>query len=286
MATMTFHTAMNMDTIVQWSAYVDEEASSMTRFIIYDGFHSAAYFGYGLDWLNDDGSVDITSGVFTGYKSYENGRLTAEYDGISVSAVLTEQFIVNDQLPAFFELALSGNDTVGGSGKADLLRGFAGRDIVMGGLGPDELYGGADRDHVFGHRGRDELSGEKGDDTLDGGSKADLLIGGEGGDLLTGGAQADRFTFLSIGDSRAGRPDTITDFSSDQRDKIDLSAIDLQKDIPGDQAFQFIGSDPFSRPGQLRFEDGLLEGDTNGDGIADFAIVVDVEALTRPDLIL
>lgn len=286
MAMMTFHTAMNMDTAVQWSALVDESASNLTRFVIYDGFHSAAFFGYGLTWDTSDGAIDIQSGTFTSYKGYENGRLTAEYDGLAVSAALTEELLVTDGLPAFFELALSGNDTITGSGKADLLRGFDGKDFVMGGLGPDELHGGAGRDRVFGHKGRDDLYGEGGDDTLDADGKSDTLTGGEGADLVAGGAQPDRFVFLSAGDSRAGRQDTITDFSSDQRDRIDLSAIDASTDIDEDQTFRFIGDDAFSRAGQVRFEDGLLEGDIDGDGTADFAIAVDVEALSKSDLIL
>jgi serralysin len=96
--------------------------------------------------------------------------------------------------------------------------------------------------------------------------------------MLTGGLGTDTFVFASIGDSGvgAGHRDIITDFVSGT-DKIDFSGIDANTNTVGNQAFQLIGSAGFSNvAGQLRFfsEAGstLVEGDVNGDGVADFQL--------------
>jgi serralysin len=52
-------------------------------------------------------------------------------------------------------------------------------------------------------------------------------------------------------------------------DWIDLSAIDANTAISGNQAFDFIGSDAFTAAGQLRLSNGILYADTNGDKAAD-----------------
>ena len=72
-----------------------------------------------------------------------------------------------------------------------------------------------------------------------GGIGNDTLAGGGGADTLTGGAGANRFVF-SVAD--LGSSDEITDFSHAHGDKIDLSAIDANSGVAGDQAFSFIGT--------------------------------------------
>ncbi|HYW17670.1 MAG TPA: calcium-binding protein [Allosphingosinicella sp.] len=117
-----------------------------------------------------------------------------------------------------------------------------------------------------------------GRDVLDGGEGDDLIDGGGGADLLTGGAGADVFHFDS-GDSGLGSgADRIADFLSGT-DRIDLSAIDADTILAGGQAFAFIGGAAFGGvAGQLRFAfdgaDTWIEGDTDGDGGADFQIVL------------
>jgi Ca2+-binding RTX toxin-like protein len=118
-----------------------------------------------------------------------------------------------------------------------------------------------------------------GDDTLVGGSGADMLYGGAGADTLTGGAGNDTFGYTIAGSSRPGARDTITDFATG--DRIDLSAIDASTTVAGNNAFAFIGSAAFSAAGQLRATDTgggnwLVEGDVDGDGVADLAILVHV----------
>ncbi|HEY7384825.1 MAG TPA: matrixin, partial [Beijerinckiaceae bacterium] len=76
-------------------------------------------------------------------------------------------------------------------------------------------------------------------------------------------------------------------FSRSQRDKIDLRTIDADTDgTAGNQAFRFIGGAAFSGvDGQLRFSGGLLQGDTNGDRVADFEVRI-VGALVAGDVLL
>ena len=151
-------------------------------------------------------------------------------------------------------LSLTGTADLNGTGNAlaNRLAGNAGVNILDGGEGNDSLYGLA------------------GDDSLIGGAGADLLDGGLGADSLEGGLGADRFVFSSA-DGANG--DVIVDFSALEGDKLDLRLIDANAGLAGDQAFVFIGSTGFgSVAGELRFAAGVLEGDLDGNGGADFQI--------------
>jgi Ca2+-binding RTX toxin-like protein len=99
--------------------------------------------------------------------------------------------------------------------------------------------------------------------------------------MLYGGTGADTFVFRSIRDSGPTSDDCdfVMDFSTRQKDKIDLSAIDANLSRTGNQAFSFIGANDFSgRAGELRYDKletfTVVEGDVNGDGAADFSITL------------
>ena len=141
--------------------------------------------------------------------------------------------------------------------------------------GGDTLTGNVLVNTISGNNGNDTLSGDLGNDILLGGNGRDLLTGGEGSDQLSGGRGKDRFIYTSIADSRASTVtrETISDFRDG--DKIDLSAIDANATIDGNQAFAFIKKQAFTGvSGQLRFSNGLLEADINGDRETDFAIAL------------
>ncbi len=132
----------------------------------------------------------------------------------------------------------TGNDLIRGSDGNDLISSVQGSDTLYGNSGNDSLLGGIGQDHLFGGSGDDQLMGDGGQDRLRGGggadmlygeagadhlfgdAGADLLNGGNGNDILTGGFGADTFVF-----SDGFGHDTITDFSSGDNEKIDLSHV-------------------------------------------------------------
>lgn len=149
------------------------------------------------------------------------------------------------------------------------------RGLAAGEAGDDTLIGGAGVDVFSGGDGSDQLSGGKLNDMLSGDGGSDTLAGGHGQDQLVGGGGEDLFVFAGAADSRAGTADLILDL--EDGDLIDLSAIDADRPAGGDQAFVLVGA--FSRhAGELTLsydagtDTSLLEGDTNGDGLAEFQI--------------
>ncbi len=165
---------------------------------------------------------------------------------------------------------------------ADQLTGSRDRDVLLGYSGPDSL---------FGRGGRDLLDGGRGADILRGGDAADVLIGGEGRDRQFGGDGADIFRFRAVSDSPAGavHRDVIGDFTHGS-DHLDLRRVDADANEPGRQSFTYIGSAAFTdTPGELRYSRSsqIVSGDTDGDGEADFQIVLTGgPVLSHHDLLL
>ena len=199
---------------------------------------------------------------------------------------------------------------------ASVVEGGDGTDVVLGSNGADVLYGGDGDDSgiinfaglefmtagLYGGKGDDYLDGGRGDDLLDGGTAADKLIGGDGNDTLIGGLGkdrliggdgADKFVLSGKLDSVKGiGRDVIKDFSHAEFDKIDVSLIDANEKLVGDQKFKYIGDNAFTHHrGELHeiqlANKTLVEGDTNGDGKADFQIEVTGHLhLVKADFIL
>ncbi len=122
--------------------------------------------------------------------------------------------------------------------------------------------------------------GGAGADTFIGGAGVDLFVGGLSADRLTGGGGNDVFAYRNTAQSTAagGGIDRILDFTVG--DLIDLATIDANTLIAGNDAFAFIGAAAFSGAGQLRTTFDVLnnywlvEGDTDGNGVADLTIQV------------
>jgi Ca2+-binding RTX toxin-like protein len=183
-------------------------------------------------------------------------------------------------------LVLTGAANITGSGNAldNMLTGNSGNNLLRAAAGNDTVSGAA---------GNDEMQGSTGDDALKGGAGVDLLNGGAGADRLTGGTEADTFFYRYASESTvatAGR-DTIYDMLTGT-DLIDLATIDANTTLAGNQAFSFIDTAAFSSTaGELRVGVSgtalLVEGDLNGNGTADFAILVRGSAtLAETDFIL
>ncbi|TAN46411.1 MAG: type I secretion C-terminal target domain-containing protein, partial [Methylococcaceae bacterium] len=126
------------------------------------------------------------------------------------------------------------------------------------------------------YQGDDALTGSSGNDTLDAGTGNDTLSGGPGKDMLTGGPGADRFDVNAVAETgtTVAAWDVIADFNAGQGDKIDLSTLDANVAVAGNQAFSFINGNAFSTAGQLRFDAAthVLYGSNDSDGAAEFAI--------------
>lgn len=171
----------------------------------------------------------------------------------------------------------SGNDRLyGGDGK-DKLEGGTGADLLKGDDGNDTLRGGSGGDRLYGASGHDRLEGGRGDDELFGGTGKDTLDGGIGEDMLKGAAGADTFAFATTGQADG---DVIIDFEHAEGDRINLRKIDANTGLGGDQAFNLIDSAGFSETAQelrswIKKGNTYIAGDTDGDGVADFRIMLE-----------
>jgi serralysin len=221
--------------------------------------------------------------------------------------------------------SIGGDDTLQGGAGNDSLWGGDGWDRLEGGAGADQLDGEAGFDYarymgaasgvtvslaspavntgdaagdtfasiegLVGSDFNDVLIGDAAGNALWGIGGNDILRGGAGSDSLWGGDGSDTFDFDAGTDSAVGAEDTIGDFVRGG-DRIDLSTIDANSNLAGDQAFTFLISTP-PRPsaGDLRYGvvDGIttVYGDVNGDGTADFQIkLLGAYPLSSADFIL
>jgi Ca2+-binding RTX toxin-like protein len=157
--------------------------------------------------------------------------------------------------------------------------------MLTGNSGANILYGGDGNDKLYGKDGADVLKGEVGNDWLEGGTGRDRFYGGTG---------ADDFVFREgdFAGLTSSTADQIHDFSQADGDRVRLNLIDANSGVAGDQGFAFIGSGAFSHTaGELRYQqisgNTYVQGDTDGDGQADFWIRLDgLHALASGDFVL
>ena len=216
--------------------------------------------GAGDDFMRGGGGHDVLDGGA--------GVDTADYQDKSQSVAVSLN--INNAVTVYVggvaEDTLSNVENVNGGSAGDTLTGDTKDNTFYG-------YGGADS--LSGGLGKDLLVGGDGADSLNGGDGADTLVGGAGADLLTGGTGVDTFRFLALSDSTPAAMDRITDYVAGE--VIDLSALDANSQLAGDQAFKLVSS--FSHAaGQLMlsYADGVTTvlADVNGDAVADFAFQI------------
>ncbi|MEZ5776087.1 MAG: calcium-binding protein [Hyphomicrobiaceae bacterium] len=220
----------------------------------------------GNDTLNG-GTGDDTMAGGLGDDTYivdSAGDVVTENSGEGTDTVIS---MVSYALGADVEnLRIYGSaKTATGNALDNAITGNSGANIINGGDGLDSLSGGA---------GSDRLNGGTGDDYLNGGAGRDFLTGGSGGDT---------FDFDAVSHiGKNGTRDVITDFQHNL-DTIDLSSIDAKTGVGGNNAFKWIGGQGFHGvKGELHYvkinlpgtasDKTIIEGDTNGDGKADFQI--------------
>ncbi|MBL8037373.1 calcium-binding protein [Nitrospira sp. CMX1] len=270
--------------------------------------------GAGNDTLNGRGGNDwLIGGTGNDILNGGTGIDTADYSSRSIHGIgyvgATAAVTVNLNITGSQNTGGSGfdtlssienvsgtnfNDTLIGNGASNVLAGLGGHDTLDGRAGNDRLEGGDGNDILTGGDGNDTLNGGNGNDTIFGNSGNDRLTGGAGADSLTSGVGSNVFVYTAVSDSPAGGGrDTIQDFVA-SFDDIDLRGVDADATQAGNQAFTFIGSNPFSNffgiynPGELRFANGVLQGNTDFDGAAEFEIAFanGGSTLTINDLLL
>jgi parallel beta-helix repeat protein len=121
--------------------------------------------------------------------------------------------------------------------------------LIQGTTSGERIDGTAGADNILAGDGADRLFGSAADDILRGQGGDDLLVGGEGADILTGGAGRDQFRFVTLtGSAPGGDRDSLVAgdgamafeaAGSALGDLIDLSRIDAQQGVQGNQAFGF-----------------------------------------------
>ncbi|MFZ2159186.1 MAG: calcium-binding protein [Bradyrhizobium sp.] len=268
--------------------------------------------GAGNDWLDGGDGDDVLHGgtgadILSGGDGFD---IAAYYDATAgVSIDLTRSSLTwtgeaqGDVLSSIEEVDLTefadifrgnanDNFVFGGSGD-DQISGLAGNDTLNGGYGNDSLFGGDGNDVVYGdsgwrHGGDDYLQGNAGDDILFGGAGNDRMVGGTGNDILIGGGGsdylvgnegADIFRFAAVTESQhrlswdPQQADQIVDFTQGQ-DRIDLSLIDANVSLEGDQSFTFL-ADPAHYTGDWS---GLVWQTTDSrTGIATLNVSIDAD---------
>jgi len=157
-----------------------------------------------------------------------NEKDTLEGQNDQFWSIVNGQYVLSPDQPDTF-YAYDGNDIVTARDTNDTIYGYGGNDLLQGNGGNDSIYG---------HSGDDTLKGGGGSDYLSGGSGNDTLIGGTGSDSLRGGSGADIFDYNAVNESPEGSGrDKILDFSWQEGDKIDLSGVDANVFMAGNQAF-------------------------------------------------
>ena len=209
------------------------------------------------------------TGDFSSFKFVDNNNHNFVLSNITIPYQNLDAY---KDLNSFVNGVMVGNDVINGTPNNDVVKGFNGNDTLNGLSGNDNLNGGPGADNLIGGLG------------------LDTLIGGTGKDTLTGGVGNDIFDFNAYNEMGLGTTrDVITDFTRGQ-DKIDLSTIDPNSTLAGNQAFKFISlATAFNSPGQIHYKAGIISINTDTDTAAEYEIQLTGVApatLTATDFVL
>lgn len=263
-----------------------------------------------IDGGSGDDSIRGSTGLDTVIGGAGRDTLAFEFFG-PVIANVANQFVVIESTDRPSGTLISGIEVLELSTGADIAVNWIGGPEIRGGAGNDWIAdyasvnnsaGRGNNDIMLGESGDDALYGLEGDDRLDGGSGKDMLFGGIGADTLVGGEGSD---YIALGANPAGSAgdgaadvvvytdrldtwdrttptlrgaDAIAQFETGI-DRIDLSAVDANTLVAGDQAFT-IGALTAGQAGRLQILSPTgatwtaLLADVDGDGAADMTIFV------------
>lgn len=245
--------------------------------------------GRGKDTLNGDNGADILYGqrgtdTLKGGAGEDKLYGGADNDSLDGGAGVDslyggrgdDTYIVDVVGDLLYEYQMGGKDTVESAVTWTLGDFFEHLELT----GSTAIDGNGNRadNKITGNSGANKLLGLDGNDTLSGGAGADTLTGGRGNDRMSGGAGADTFilTADSIGEGLREK-DRISDFSVSDGDRLNLTAIDANTTIDGDQAFVAVAKfNGVAGEMALSYKGGTttLQLDVNGDGKADYTLKI------------
>ena len=187
----------------------------------------------------------------------------------------------------------TGANTLNGSSAVDAIFGAEGNDVIHGGGGHDNrdnfiffdpaeypdgpFYDGLTVVWIGSQQyARGGLYGGAGNDSIVAGGGNDYLAGGTGTDVLAGGGGGDYFAFRWNEDGQ----DRIIDFKRPAGDKIDLRDVNTVAELDFVKNFDGDGN-------QVKFSNGKVRIDLDGDQTADIKITVDdMTSMKAADFIL
>ncbi|WP_165190752.1 beta strand repeat-containing protein [Caulobacter soli] len=225
--------------------------------VVSNGGNDIIYTGGGNDRISFYQSAGISA--VDGGDGYDTLVAASDYSIINISSMTSIEAIIADSINGTSHTGMGFTD---GADNFDL------SGVAVSGITFTDLRGG--------------------DDIFIGSSAGERIIGGLGRDVITGGGGADNFDFNTVAEIDH---DVITDFTSGV-DRIDFANIDTDPFNSLDQAFTLIGTSAFTGVrGQLRYDvsggSSTLQGDVNGDGLADFYLhVTGVTSFTASDFFL
>lgn len=201
--------------------------------------------------FNDTFIAGTSSTYFNGRGGFD----TVDFSQIVANGVTLTLASAAAQANGGTSYTVSSIENVVGTAQADNITGSSGDNVISGGIGNDTLNGGTGGNDTVSYAGTvaavtvnlqtgsasggagsdalsnfDNVVGGLAGDMLIGDGNANVLTGGQGSDTLTGGAGADSFVF---GIPTAADVDTITDFSSVEGDRLDLSALGPNNFVSG-----------------------------------------------------
>jgi Ca2+-binding RTX toxin-like protein len=248
--------------------------------ILYDGDgNDTVHGGAG----NDKVQVDAGNDIYYGGEGID----TLWFDRIHYGADGFEGNFVGVRI----DLALTSAQNLGEFGWDQ----FFGFEDVEGSYGHDMIAGTNAANDLQGIDGNDTLFGRGGNDYLNGGDGADILVGGLGQDqIFTTWSGIDAFRdvirYESLKDSgTTGTTRDVVSWFKPGQDKIDLSKLDANLSLKGNQAFKVVKG--FTKaPGEVKLVysggDTLVQIDGDKDSAVDMTILVLGVQLSKGDFIL